>query len=249
MKIYSYDKDTFELLVDGVADPDPMQTRKDEGGALIVEGWLIPAYATSIAPPAVQDHQVAVFVPSGTPAPFWDVVPDWRGHALYSKADGSAFEINEIGKSPEDVGATDVAPPDAGYKWIGSGWVADATARDVVLSQRRERVYASIKAHRDGIKNGGTQVSGKWFHTDTDSRIQYIGLNMMQAIPSGLQWKTMDGTFTPMTKELASAIFVAITQLDIDAFAAGENHKSAMLACDDPLAYDFSAGWPVVFAG
>lgn len=51
MKIYFYDPVTGFFRFEGFADPSPL-----EPGA-----WLIPAYATPIEPPQVQDGYIAAF--------------------------------------------------------------------------------------------------------------------------------------------------------------------------------------------
>lgn len=51
-EIWHYDAETGVLLWPGTADPSPL----DPPGI-----WLVPAYATDIAPPAVPDGQQAVF--------------------------------------------------------------------------------------------------------------------------------------------------------------------------------------------
>ncbi len=110
-------------------------------------------------------------------------------------------------------------------------------------------MWNRIKAERDRRKeSGGFHVGTKWYHSDTASRIQQLGLVMMGAgIPPNLQWKTMDGTFITMTQTLAGQIFATAAASDMAVFAAAETHRVAMEASNDPSAYDFSGGWPAVF--
>lgn len=105
----------------------------------------------------------------------------------------------------------------------------------------------AIKAERDQRKSGGVLVSGKWFHTDSDSRIQQLGLVMMGANVPAVQWKTMDGSFTPMSQTLASAVFQAVAGLDMGLFAQAETHANAMKASAAPETYDVTTGWPASF--
>jgi len=113
----------------------------------------------------------------------------------------------------------------------------------------KSQVWELIKAERDRrIQTGGYKVGTKWFHSDTFSRTQQMGLVMMGAgIPANTLWKTMDGTFITMTQALAGQIFTAAGASDIAIFSAAETHKAAMEAAADPAAYDFSGGWPKVF--
>ena len=112
------------------------------------------------------------------------------------------------------------------------------------LTASKALKWEQIKAERDRRKEGGTLVSGKWFHSDRDSRIQQIGLVLMGASVPAVQWKTMDGSFVAMSQTLAGGIFAATAALDMALFAAAETHNAAMQASGTPDSYDFSAGWP-----
>ena len=108
--------------------------------------------------------------------------------------------------------------------------------------------WEHIKAKRNAAQAGGVKVGEHWFHSDSDSRIQQIGLVMMGAnIPANLQWKTMSGAFVTMTPMLAWQIFAATAAHDQAAFSAAEQHRIAMESSADPAAYDYSAGWPAVY--
>lgn len=134
----------------------------------------------------------------------------------------------------------------------------------VPVEQLKESAWIRIKAKRDAIKAGGVKVGTKWYHTDTESRIQHLGLlekarsaraaagtdaTRLQVLGQDIKWKTMDGSFIYLTVKHAEDIFAAVTDLDAAAFAAAEMHRVAMEASADPAAYDFSAGWPATFAG
>ena len=127
-------------------------------------------------------------------------------------------------------------------------------------------VWEQIKAERDRRKAGGVLVNvagvDKWFHTDADSRIQQLGLkdkarDMLTAggivadnivvLGQSVQWKTMDGSFVPLTVQLVFDIFSAVGDLEAQLFANAEAHRAAMEASGDPGSYDFSGGWPLMF--
>ena len=149
----------------------------------------------------------------------------------------------------------------------GKRIVADANGFPVLDDQPAptvSEIWDSIKAKRDTIKAGGVKVGTKWYHTDTESRIQHLGLlekaraaraaggtdaTRLQALGQDIKWKTMDGSFIYLTVKHAEDIFAAVTDLDAAAFAAAETHRVAMEASADPAAYDFSVGWPATFAG
>ena len=132
------------------------------------------------------------------------------------------------------------------YKWRVDALTAEQIAANLVTLKATKAI--AIKAERDRRKFNGVFVSGKWFHGDTDSRIQQIGLLMMGAnIPAGLQWKTLDGSFVVMTPTLAAQIFNAAAAQDQAIFSKAEEHRVAMEASADPAVYDFSGGWPAAY--
>lgn len=147
-----------------------------------------------------------------------------------------------------DVRTRDVvSESDAAFKeWLARGNLPAMSQRDIDRADAWER----IKARREAVKAGGVQVAGHWFHSDSDSRIQQLGLVMMgQAMPAGLQWKTMGGGFVLMTPALALQIFQATAARDAAVFGAAEAHRAAMMAAPEPASYSFSAGWPASFTG
>ena len=117
------------------------------------------------------------------------------------------------------------------------------------LASKRAQKWGQIKAERDNrTHNGGYPAAGKWFHSDTFSRSQQIGLVMMRAnIPAGLMWKTMDGSFIEMTQAVASDVFIGAGIQDSATFAYAESLKAQVDASNDPLSIDIYSGWPFCF--
>lgn len=109
--------------------------------------------------------------------------------------------------------------------------------------------WTRIKTERDRrIQQGGYKVGTKWYHSDTFSRTQQMGLVMLGVnIPANTPWKTMDGSFVIMTQTLAGQIFGTAAASDIAIFSAAETHRVAMEASTDPAAYNFAGGWPVAY--
>ncbi len=108
-----------------------------------------------------------------------------------------------------------------------------------------------IKRERDARKlSGGFKVGTKWFHSDRDSRAQQLGLIIAAgagAIPAGLQWKTMDGSFVPMTAQLAQQIFGTAMASDAQYHAVAEQAKAALEA--GTLKDVRAIVWPARFEG
>lgn len=229
--IYNYDPATGAYVSTSIAETSPR-----EPGV-----FLIPAHATEIAPPEREPLTWPVF---DAITATWSLVPDHRGGVYYSTATGQRVEITDLGKTPADLGLTDQEPPAGPVVFVAGAWQRDVAAA-------KAEIWDRIKAERDRrTQAGGYQAGGKWFHSDTFSRTQQIGLVMLGAgIPPGMMWKTMDGSFIEMTPTLAQQVFAAAAAQDLATFAAAEAHKAAMEAAADPADYDFSTGWAAVFGG
>ena len=151
-------------------------------------------------------------------------------------------------------GSSLTAPPDAPIVQLqGGAWVVLEAYPEPYVAQLAERQIAAwerIKAERDRRKVLGVKVGAHWYHSDDPSRIQQLALAMMgNAIPAGLQWKTLTTTpppvFVEMTPALAQGIFMATAASDAAIFAAAETHRVAMEASATPENYDCTGGWPV----
>ena len=167
-----------------------------------------------------------------------------RAHVIEAGRIANTVEVESLDVLPGLV----AAQGNEGVGWLYDGHAFTAPAPD--LTALRASHWEAIKADRDKrIQTGGYQAAGKWFHSDTFSRTQQMGLVMMGAgIPNGLQWKTMDGSFVTMTQTLAGQVFAAAAASDAAIFARAEQIRAAMDA--DPAAFDLSAhAWPPVFGG
>lgn len=148
----------------------------------------------------------------------------------------------------ESDGSQDASIPE------GAQPITEAEAIEIAnprtIESRRAAVWEQIKAKREALKSGGVKVGAHWFHSDADSRIQQLGLVIMGAsMPAGLKWKTMDNGLVDMTPTLAQQIFATTANWDANVFGVAEVHRAAVMASDNPEAYDWSAGWPVGYTG
>ena len=126
-------------------------------------------------------------------------------------------------------------------------YVVEMLPQETIDSKKKEiqnRKWEEIKAHRDKLKEAGVKVGTNWFHSDTFSRTQQIGLVMMGASVPAIQWKTMDNTFVTMSQTVAMQIFQATAASDANLFAIAEGKKSEMMSLEDPTNYDVLTGWP-----
>lgn len=134
---------------------------------------------------------------------------------------------------------------------LAAGKVVSVALPARPIDEVRAEKWAEVKRERDRrCAESGYKVSGKWFHSDQQSRIQQLGLVLLGAsIPPGTQWKTMDGSFVAMTPTLAQQILASAAASDQAIFSAGETHRAAIESSPDPEEYDVTSGWPLAFAG
>lgn len=97
-------------------------------------------------------------------------------------------------------------------------------------------------------QEGGYKVGDHWYHSDQASKIQQMGLVMMgQNMPTGLQWKTLGGSFAQMTPLLAQQIFMTAAQVDGQIFAVAEQKRQQAIQSGDFENFDYFGGWPKAY--
>ena len=113
----------------------------------------------------------------------------------------------------------------------------------------RAMAITAIKAERDRRKFNGVFVSGKWIHSDTYSRTQWLGMVLMGASIPAISWTTMDGTSITTSQALAGAVFQGTATLDATLFAYAKSLIDAVQASNDPASVDITPGWPATYEG
>ena len=137
--------------------------------------------------------------------------------------------------------------PSAAHEWDEANrqWRLDAARAARLKVEQQAEVWERIKAKRTDNLRHGVYVKSvdKWFHTDDNSRTQYIALAVMPRLPEKLAWKTMDNSFVNMTKALLGELMEQMLIDEQADFANAERHKAAMEKAENPLEYDYSGGW------
>lgn len=105
MIVYDYNPETGEYNGIGEAQESPL-----EPGV-----YLIPAHATTIAPPEAGAGHVAVFADGA-----WTLVEDHRGEIYYDTVTQERHEIKNLGVVPETW--TQSEPTDRETVWNGVAW-------------------------------------------------------------------------------------------------------------------------------
>lgn len=134
--------------------------------------------------------------------------------------------------------------PSAYHIWQDGKWVLG-----VDKSELQAQAWEAIKQKRHTVTRGGVFIKsvGKWFHTDDPSRTQYLAMQIMPKLPDDLMWKTMDGSFIRLTKEILMQVAMTMMTQEQSDFANAERHRQLMLKAENPLEYDYSSGWSAVY--
>jgi len=124
--------------------------------------FLIPAFATEEAPPAVGANEVAAF-----DGEQWQVYSDYRGGVYYDTETKERHEITAVGDVPLE-NWTDVAPTDSEEVWNGTAWVLPFD----VLAERKK---GEIAAARYASATGTLEIGGNTYNIDKDSQTSFLG--------------------------------------------------------------------------
>lgn len=129
-------------------------------------------------------------------------------------------------------------------------WQVNALSQETAaanLAAARAARWEAIKAERTARMAGGVLVSGKWFHTDTPSRLQWLALVLLGADVPPKDWKTMDNSFITLTPTLVQQVFIAMVTKEQPIFTHAETLRAQVYASASPAEVDISAGWPEIF--
>ena len=125
--VFNYHPVTGEFTGAQLADESPL-----EPGT-----YLIPAYATELAPPAVTDRLVAVYRDGA-----WSIVPEIRGQ--WYDDQGQSVEVTTL---DADVrGLTRQPRPDADYELAYGRWVLNSPKR---RENKAARLRGAVQSHLD----------------------------------------------------------------------------------------------------
>jgi hypothetical protein len=133
--IYNYHLTTGEYLSQAEANLDPLEGKP-----------LLPSFATTKKPPALHEHEMAVFKDDA-----WNIVSDYRG-TKYWLADGTAHVIESLDKKPPKKALESPPPP----------------SLDELKAQAKEKVSvfatntrAKLTGHADYYKVAGWNKKGQ----------------------------------------------------------------------------------------
>lgn len=247
--IYNYDPLDGMLLSTAIADPSPLEP----------DVWLLPAYATPTPPPTAGAREAALYrdadghVPADHTSGSWQLMPDWRGVALWSTVSGEPVTITRPGETPAEIGATDIERTEPTTVWDGLGWVVDVELAAQQLANRRTTLLAAINAERDRREELGFPYRGKWFDSTPRSvqRITAAALAVQAVLATGqpysVDWTCADNSTLILDAAGVVGIPVALAQHAAALHDHARVLKAAVAAAGseaDLVAIDIQAGWP-----
>ena len=152
--------------------------------------------------------------------------------------------------------------------WTGTEWMHDA----LLVAQAKENQWEKIKDYRQQRQYMGVYVNiggtSHWIHSDETSRSLHlgmlgaailhilhtvVGITTLPLCPANQMWKTMavnaqgQPVFALLDYVAAMQIFAADAALTSQCFAKAEYHRFFLEASTDPLNYNYTTGWPLVY--
>ena len=141
-----------------------------------------------------------------------------------------------------------VSPPRPSeyHEWDGKKWKISKADAARLKTAAIASVWERIKQKRHENLRGGVYVesAAKWFHSTDEARQQYTFMRTLPMLPPDLMWKTMDGGFVKLTRELLDEKMLADEQKD---FANAERHRALLEQAEQPETYDYSDGWTEIY--
>lgn len=235
MKIYHYHPISGVLLSIGEAGPDPLQP----------ENWLVPDFATDLAPQTITDYHVPVYLDG-----IWLLLEDHRDKTVYHKQTLVKRKITEFGPLPDIE--TELSPgPDDIWDEETARWQLDPAAlnrhksnRITAINQWRNQQEAEnlVFTHAGRTWDGG--IASKSRMDETLALTKVIGV-----VPEGFFWTSADDVDIPITllelESLAEALYAARGLRGFEIHARQRQMKaevSALTTIEEVQAYP--VGWP-----
>ncbi len=183
MQIFNYGKNG-EFLFESTARLDP-----------VAQTPVLPANATSLAPPHAPAGQAAQF---DTTTGQWQLVPDYRGLDHWDSNGNYLGQVQELGDLP--AGATFAEP-------------------EPTLAELKAAKLVAIQAEKKRVRDAGFMVEGVLFDSDLPARTAYLELASELEADSTYtaQWKanptdwvTMDATLFAKVRDAGKAHIAAV---------------------------------------
>ena len=139
--------------------------------------------------------------------------------------------------------------PSEYHIWDGAKWKISKADAARLKTAALASVWERIKQKRHENLRGGVYVesAAKWFHSTDEARQQYTFMRTLPQLPPDLMWKTMDGSFVKLTRELLDELSLKMLEDEQKDFANAERHHTLLEQAEQPETYDYSDGWTEIY--
>ncbi|WP_181154629.1 DUF4376 domain-containing protein [Haemophilus haemolyticus] len=115
------------------------------------------------------------------------------------------------------------------------------------IEEEREQIRQAINAKRDQIDASGVFVPqlGKWIDSDDKAYQNILGVKASFDLlgDMNIEWTWADNTSSTINRQTLAVIVGALLQARQANHANAIKHKEAVMLADNPLEYNYSAGW------
>ncbi len=120
------------------------------------------------------------------------------------------------------------------------------------LIEQREQIRQAINTKRDQTDASGVFVPqlGKWIDSDDKAYQNILGVKASLDLLGDMEisWTWADNTSSTINRQTLAVIVGALLQAKQANHANAIKHKEAVMLTDNPLEYDYSAGWTKTYA-
>lgn len=141
--------------------------------------------------------------------------------------------------------------------------VAQAAIVANALAVERAAKWEEVKALRTIKLNGGFEHGDHWYHSDTVSKTEFLGLKLkaletmiasgdmdanIQIDGTDTKVKTIDNGYMTVTGNKILAIVAAAEVQTKKNYTTAATHEYFLSISATPSTYDYSTGWPTVYS-
>ena len=120
------------------------------------------------------------------------------------------------------------------------------------LIEQREQIRQAINTKRNQTDASGVFVPqlGKWIDSDDKAYQNILGVKASLDLLGDMEisWTWADNTSSTINRQTLAVIVGALLQAKQANHANAIKHKEAVMLTDNPLEYDYSAGWTKTYA-
>lgn len=211
--------------------------------------YLIPAGCVETAPPEDKQGYIAQWQAE---TQTWAYLENHTGKTAYHKETGEAVVIQTFGALPEYL--TFQKPPTHHHHFSDGKWQLSAHAQSALLAEQRQIMRDKINALRDKKIEGGVYIPSinKWIDTDAVAERNILSLkatfDLLGEQVKEIPWTFADNSVAMIDKDKLLVIWAVLMQAKTGNHANALKHKAAIEQSENPLEYDYSAGWTQTYA-